>query len=158
MQIKIKYLKEKKSITIFTINNINALYLVDGFGSVIASPSRPIADRRLDFVAMNRYPKVLIRADQPEINGFWSFTQTRHRIRRRRPTTPGGGHLSYLDTAPADLMPKTTDNAFSRTRRTWGSMTHRRGRGGEAGPRRRIKPQQWSRTGEQLPKRRRSNG
>jgi hypothetical protein len=34
MQIKIKHLKEK-IITIFTINKLNALFLVDGFGSVI---------------------------------------------------------------------------------------------------------------------------
>jgi hypothetical protein len=33
MQIKIKHLKEKFS-TIFTINKLNALFLVDGFGSV----------------------------------------------------------------------------------------------------------------------------
>jgi hypothetical protein len=33
MQIKNKHLKEK-FITIFTINNLNALFLVDGFGSV----------------------------------------------------------------------------------------------------------------------------
>jgi hypothetical protein len=33
MQIKIKHLKEK-FITIFTINNLNVLFLVDGFGSV----------------------------------------------------------------------------------------------------------------------------
>jgi hypothetical protein len=33
MQIKIKHLKEK-FITIFTINKLNALFLVDGFGSV----------------------------------------------------------------------------------------------------------------------------
>jgi hypothetical protein len=33
MQIKIKHLKEK-FITIFTINKLNELFLVDGFGSV----------------------------------------------------------------------------------------------------------------------------
>jgi hypothetical protein len=33
MQIKIQHLKEKL-ITIFTINKLNALVLVDGFGSV----------------------------------------------------------------------------------------------------------------------------
>jgi hypothetical protein len=33
MQIKIKHLKEK-FITIFTINKLNALFLVDGFYSV----------------------------------------------------------------------------------------------------------------------------
>jgi hypothetical protein len=33
MQIKIKYLKEK-FITIFTINKLNVLFLVDGFYSV----------------------------------------------------------------------------------------------------------------------------
>jgi hypothetical protein len=33
MEIKIKHLKEK-FITIFTTNNLNALFLVDGFGSV----------------------------------------------------------------------------------------------------------------------------
>jgi hypothetical protein len=42
MQIKIKHLKEK-FITLFTINNLNALFLVDGFGSVtpINTPNRP---------------------------------------------------------------------------------------------------------------------
>jgi hypothetical protein len=33
VQIRIKHLKEK-FITIFTINNLNVLFLVDGFGSV----------------------------------------------------------------------------------------------------------------------------
>jgi hypothetical protein len=37
MQIKIKHLKEK-FITIFTINKLNALFLVDGFGSVTNLP------------------------------------------------------------------------------------------------------------------------
>jgi hypothetical protein len=37
MQIKIKHLKEK-FITIFTISKLNALFLVDGFGSVANLP------------------------------------------------------------------------------------------------------------------------
>jgi hypothetical protein len=36
MRIKIKHLKEN-FITIFTIKNLNALFLVDGFGSVTVS-------------------------------------------------------------------------------------------------------------------------
>jgi hypothetical protein len=42
MQLKIKHLKEK-FITIFTINNLNALFLVDGFVE-LHQPQYPTQD------------------------------------------------------------------------------------------------------------------
>jgi hypothetical protein len=44
MQIKIKHLEEK-FITIFTINNLNALFLVDGYGSVTTYPLKEYRPR-----------------------------------------------------------------------------------------------------------------
>jgi hypothetical protein len=45
MEIKIKHLKEK-FITIFTTNNLNALFLVDGFGSVTAGGEKSARGER----------------------------------------------------------------------------------------------------------------
>jgi hypothetical protein len=48
MQIKIKHLKEK-FITIFTTNNLNALFLVDGFVVLQTYPLKRISSSRLRY-------------------------------------------------------------------------------------------------------------